>query len=191
MKNLDCNANKWICVGQFGAPHGVRGEIKLTAFTENPATLKTLIPLCLGPGGASVVLDFTRPMKTGFYVRVKGVADREKAAHLTSKKLYVPREALPAQNEEDSYYLSDLIGLAVVAPDGETRGRVKAVPDYGAGTLLELALDAPLAGLGRTVLVPFEKAYVPRVNIVEGLIEVDLDGWVAAQIIGGDKMDTP
>ena len=70
--------------------------------------------------------------------RVDGVADREAAAALTAFRLFVPRDRLPAP-EEDEFYRADLVGLAVADQAGETLGTVTAVLDYGAGDILEIA----------------------------------------------------
>ena len=174
----------WVCVGQFGAPHGVKGEVRLAAFTADADTLKGLTPLCLGPDGKVLDVRFTRAAKSGFFVKVVGYEDRESVARLSSKKLYVPRAALPEDDDADSYYLSDLLGLQVIDSSGQSRGRVKAVPNYGAGTLLELALDEAVEGLGKTVLVPFEKRYVPRVSVQDSVVEVDMVAWVSGQFLG-------
>ncbi|RMF67300.1 MAG: hypothetical protein D6740_12060, partial [Alphaproteobacteria bacterium] len=50
---------------------------------------------------------------------------------------------------------------------------------FGAGDLIELALDRPLAGFGDIVLLPFERELFPEVQLAEGWLVVDLDSWVA------------
>lgn len=180
-------ADGWICVAQFGAPHGVAGQIKLTAFTETPEAVADLVPLHRGAEGPALDIAFGRPVKGGFQVRVAGFDSREAVGALSGQKLFVPRDRLPAADEEDSYYLADLIGLAAVAPDGRVLGRVKAMPDYGAGTLVELALDEPVPDLGRSVLLPFEARYVPAIRLADRQMVVDLDGWLGDQIEGAQR----
>ena len=56
-----------------------------------------------------------------------------------------------------------------MAPDGRALGTVAAVPNFGAGDLLEIA---PAAG-GASVLVPFTRAAVPEIDLAGGRVVVD------------------
>ena len=81
-----------------------------------------------------------RPRRTRarWSARAKEVATREDAEALRGLDLYMPRDALPAP-DEDEFYFADLIGLAAVSPDGEALGPIKCVQNFGAGDLLEIA----------------------------------------------------
>ena len=80
----------------------------------------------------------------------------------------MPREALPSTADEDEFYLTDLIGLAARAPDGEPLGVIKAVHDFGAGDILEIDPGQGLA----TWMVPFTRDAAPEVRIGEGVVIV-------------------
>ena len=88
-----------------------------------------------------------------------GVTDRNAAEALRGQSLYVPRERLPA-TDEDEYYHEDLVGLAARDAEGRELGKVVAVLNYGAGDILEIA-----TGDGRSELVPFTRAAVPAVDL--------------------------
>jgi 16S rRNA processing protein RimM len=92
---------------------------------------------------------------------LKGVADRDAAQALTNLDLYVPRDRLPAIDEDDTYYHSDLIGLDAMSADGVRIGTVHAVHDFGAGSVLEIT---PL-GNGETLMLPFTETTVPKVDL--------------------------
>jgi 16S rRNA processing protein RimM len=100
-------------------------------------------------------------------VRFKGIDDRSAAEALTGTDLSVPRDRLPPP-EDDDYYHADLIGLEAVSVSGEPIGTVIAVPNYGAGDLIEVAPPR-----GEPVLIPFTRAAVPEVDIAGGRIVVD------------------
>lgn len=155
-----------ILLGRLGAAHGVRGEIRLQSFTEDPSAIATYGPLFDAGGARRFVISALRPLgKDMFVARLEGVADRDAAAALTGVELYLPREALPAP-DEDEFYLADLEGLRVETRDGETLGVVVAVRNFGAGDILEVRpLDA-----GETLLLPFTKAVVPIVDVARGRI---------------------
>jgi 16S rRNA processing protein RimM len=148
-------------VGVFGAAHGVRGEIRVKSFTADPSALSGYGPLSDAAGVRTFTITSARPLKDDLLVvRVAGVADRTTAEGLNGIELFVPRDRLPPAGEEEFYH-ADLVGLVAELPDRSVLGRVVAVPNFGAGDLLEIA---PEAG-GETILLPFTKAFVPTVDI--------------------------
>ena len=115
-----------ICVAQIGAPHGVRGEVKLWSFTADPLAVKDYGTLESEDGAARFEIEAVRPAKDHLVARLRGVSDRDAAGRLTNLKLFVPRERLPEPEADDEFYHADLIGLAVVDADGRRarqRGR--------------------------------------------------------------------
>ena len=148
-----------VCIAQIGAAHGVRGEVRLRAFTEDPLSVRRYGPLET-EDGRRFEIEAVRPAKDILVARLKGIADREAAERLTNLLLYASRDRLP-KPADDEFYYADLIGLAATAPDGAPFGTVKAVHNFGAGDLLEIE---PAAG-GQTVMLPFTEAAVPVVDI--------------------------
>ncbi|MBR0650773.1 16S rRNA processing protein RimM [Roseomonas terrae] len=168
-------AVKRVMVGEIGRPHGVRGLVRLRAFTEDPAAIAAYSPLTDESGARSFALT----LKGGDIAAVEGVADRDAAQRLTGTKLFVERDRLPAPAEEE-FYLTDLIGLAAVTESGESLGRVRAVEDHGAGPFL--IVD----GAGREYLLPFTKAVVPVVDVAGGSVTVVLPGEIIVQPQAGE-----
>jgi 16S rRNA processing protein RimM len=156
-----------ICVAQIGAPHGIRGEVKLKSFTADPLAVKDYGPLTSEDGSAQFEIEAVRPAKAHLVARLRGVNDRNAAERLTHLKLFIPRDRLPPP-EADEFYHADLIGLAAVTSAGDEIGTVVAVHDFGAGDILELR---PRAG-GPTLMLPFSDTYVPEVDIAAGRIVV-------------------
>ena len=155
-----------IQVGVFGAPHGVRGELRLKSHTGDPLAIGDYGPLS-DDAGRRFELTALRPVKDDILVvRVKGVADRAAAAALTHVKLFVDRAALP-QADEEEFYHADLIGLRAETQDGAPVGTVVAVHNHGAGDILEIAPEA-----GDTLLLPFTRAVAPVVDVRGGRIVV-------------------
>ena len=158
-----------ICLGQIGAPHGVRGEVRLHSFTANPTAIATYGPLETEDGRVFKI-ESLRPAKHAFVAKLSGVADRDTAERLAMTKLYVPRERLPEPGEANEFYHADLIGLRAVDNTGRECGTVVAVHNFGAGDLIELQ---PPDG-ARTELLPFDAATVPEVNIADGYLIVEV-----------------
>ena len=153
--------NDRICVAQFGAAHGIRGEVRLRSFTEDPMAFKAYGPLESEDGARRFIIEALRPAKDHFVARVAGVADRDAAEKLTNIKLYVARDRLPPIKDDGTYYHADLIGLAAVTPDGAELGRVTAILNFGAGDLVEIKPD----GGGNPLMVPFTDSAVPEIDM--------------------------
>ena len=156
-----------VCLGQIGAAHGVRGEVRLRSFTADPAAIADYGPLETEDGRV-LEIEALRPAKDHFVARLSGIRDRDAASALTNTKLYVPRERLPRTQDPDEFYHADLIGLAAVDLAGKTLGTVVAIHNFGAGDLIEVR---PQTG-GSTALVPFDLTHVPEVDIASGKIVV-------------------
>jgi 16S rRNA processing protein RimM len=158
-----------VCLGQIGAAHGVRGEVRLHSFTSDPAAIADYGPLETEDGRVFEI-ETLRPAKDHFVARLSGVGDRDAAAALTNAKLYVPRERLPETEAADEFYHADLVGLAVHDPSGNDLGAVVAIHNFGAGDLIEVR---PPNG-GNTALVPFDTTHVPSVDVASRRLVVDL-----------------
>ena len=155
-----------VLVGAITGAHGIRGEVKLRSFTEDPAAIASYSPLETAKG-AKIEIAKLRPQKDGFIAILKGVTDRNAAEALRGTELFVPRERLP-EPEEDEVYVHDLIGLPVHLADGTLLGEIVDVADYGAGDLIDVRVE----GRKDTVLIPFVGQYV--VSAEQDRIVVDL-----------------
>jgi 16S rRNA processing protein RimM len=154
--------NNLILVARVAGAFGVKGEVRLTAYTAEPMALLSYRDLRRGSGASGLTLTAARPHKGGVVARAEEIATREQAEALKGLKLYVPREALPPPEDEDEYYLVDLIGLSVETPQGEALGVVRTVQDFGAGDLLEIQPEQ-----GASWWLPFTRETTPEVRLAE------------------------
>jgi 16S rRNA processing protein RimM len=167
-----------ICVARIGAPHGVRGAVKLWTFTEDPMAVMRYGPLATKDGVRKFEVANAREAKGHLVATLKGVATREDAERLNGIELYILRDKLPA-TDADEYYHADLIGLAAVNAALEPIGRVIAIHNFGAGDIIEIA-----PAHGATMLLPFTNAVVPTVDLAAGRVVIELP-----QEIEGDDAD--
>jgi 16S rRNA processing protein RimM len=150
-----------ICVARIGAAHGVRGEVKLWSFTEDPLAIANYGPLETEDGARRFEIEALRPAKDHLVARLKGVGDRDAAEQLRNLELYIARARLPKIEDADTFYYADLVGLAAVTPNGDQLGTVAAVHNFGASDVIEIK---PAAG-GEPLLLPFTEATVPSVDL--------------------------
>jgi len=165
-----------VCVARIGAAHGVRGEVKLWSFTEDPEAIAGYGPLETEDGTRRFEIESLRAAKDHLVARLKGVDSRNTAEALRNVELYVPRERLPAIDEDDTFYVADLIGLTAVRAEGEALGRVTAVHNFGAGDIIEIA-----PAEGAPLMLSFTGANVPEVDLAAGRIVVALPNEVEAR----------
>ncbi len=169
-----------VLVGMIAGAHGVRGEVRIRSFTDDPAAVAAYGPLSDESGQRRFALTVTGRSKGGVIARLQGVADRTAAEALKGLRLYVPRSALPAP-AADEYYRVDLIGLRAELADGTSFGRITDVQNYGAGDLLEIERPD-----GATELLPFADRTVPLVDVAAGRVVVDPPVYVEARQGGGE-----
>ena len=165
-----------VCVGAFAGAHGVRGLVKLKSFTEEPGAIASYGPLWDAAKVRTYQIQAKGTAKGVLLVEVDGVSDREAAQALRGVRLHVPRDALPPPEDEDSFYHADLIGLAVLlreADGGEREiGIVRAVHDFGAGDVLEIAPSSSSGLRAADLVVPFTRAAVPVVDLEAGRVVI-------------------
>jgi 16S rRNA processing protein RimM len=156
-----------VLLGEIGAAQGLKGEVRLRSYTEEPAAIARYGALEDEAGRAIEILS-VRVTPKALIARIKGITTRNAAEALNRTKLYVPRERLPAR-ETDEWYHADLIGLSAIGQDGATIGTVVAVQNFGAGDLIEIKRTGEAA----TVLVPFTRDTVPEVDVEGGRLTLN------------------
>jgi len=154
-----------ILVGRVAGAFGVRGELRITSFTAEPMSLVDYRTLLREDGSPALTLTGGRVAKGGVVVRASEIETRDQAEAARGLKLYIPRAVLPDIEEDDEFYVADLVGLTVVDTDGAPLGRVRSVRDFGAGDLLEVEPPA-----GESWWLPFTKDAVPQVRMSDRTI---------------------
>lgn len=164
-----------VCLGAITGAHGIRGEVRIHCFASDPRSLTAFGPLGDETGRRTFVVEGLRDANKGYIARIRGVTDRNAAEALRGTQLYIERDALPEPEDEDSYYLDDLIGLTARDPAGQELGSVIAVHDFGAGDVIEVQRPQ-----GRqTFMVPFAESFVPALDVEAGFIVIDAPAdWI-------------
>lgn len=150
-------------LGVIVGVRGVKGEVRIKSFTDDPVAVGAYGPLYDKTGARRFDLKVTGTQKGVVLARIDGIGDRTAAEALKKTELFVERDQLPAP-EEDEFYHSDLEGLQAVTVSGERIGKVVGVFDFGAGPVVEISGN---------VMVPFTRAAVPEVDIEGGKVVID------------------
>ncbi len=154
------SAKGMVIVGAIAGAFGVKGEVRLRAFTATKEGVISYGPL-YGADGKVVLRPKTwRALKDGVAVMAPEVKTKEQADKMKRLKLFVPRANLPAA-EDDEFYFVDLLGCRAESLDGQVLGDIVAVWNFGAGDIIEYR---PPNG-GPNVRVLFNKETVPLVDL--------------------------
>jgi 16S rRNA processing protein RimM len=145
-----------ILIAQITAPQGLDGSVRLKSFADSPENLKRYRVFQTTRG--ALTLKTLRVQPNATIAKFMEIADRTAAETWRGIELHVARSQLP-KAPENEFYQSDLIGMAVVSSTGDTIGTVIAIPNYGAGDLIDIELHA-----GGTRLFPFADAAVHSVD---------------------------
>ena len=169
-------------VGRLLKAHGLKGAIKLELYTDSPnerfrkgAVLELQVPQDSPWFGKTVTVADLKWFNQFPVVFLEGVTDRTKAESLIKAILLVDQPLDVSPNEPDAWYDHQLAGLKVYR-DGEVIGEVIRVDHLPAQDLLAIKSG------DQEVLLPFVKAFVPKVDVEAGLIEITPPGGLFEQI---------
>lgn len=158
--------DKDVLIAAVIGAHGLKGEVKLKLFTDTPESLARYDVLHAVDGRA-----FTVARARGDVVSFAEIADRSAAEALKGLELFVARDVLPAAGENEFYH-ADLIGLSAMDAEDRVIGTVKAIHNFGAGDVIEIARPSSEGSGGDTVMLPFARDFVPVVDLAGARIVV-------------------
>ncbi len=156
-----------LTVARIGRAHGLRGEVTLEVRTDAPAERfavgneLTTDPPDVGP----LTVAAARTQGGRWFLIFAEAPDRPSAEALNGTLLVVEAEA---SEEQDAWYVHQLVGLRAERPSGEAIGEVVDVEHPPAQDLL--VVEEPNGNRAR---IPLVSALVPTVDIAGGRVVVD------------------
>lgn len=157
-----------VVIGRVGAPHGVRGTVRVRAAGSGRHLREGLEPFV---GDTRRKILSSRSTPKGFLVDFEGVGSRAEAAKLRGAELVLDRGELDAP-EEGEVYVTDLIGLEAVNESGESVGTVAESFETPAHEVLVVREKGDDAGPSSERYVPFTLEHVPDLDLASGRIVV-------------------
>ena len=153
-----------VAVARIGRAHGLKGELSVELRTDVPedrffagAVLET-DPASAGPLTVAAV----RHQGGRWYLRFEEISDRTAAENARGIELLVE---VDEDEEEGAWFVSQLVGLTAVRPDGTQLGEVVEVMPMPAQDVLVIRQPS-----GYRAMVPMVEEFVPEVDIEAGLI---------------------
>ena len=153
-----------ICLGVIVGVHGVRGHLKIKAYTDNPAALDRYGPVSLDDGRLLHVKVKSVSPKGPVIAMAQEVTDRNEAELMRGLELFIKRDALPPTANDEVYH-TDLVGLEARDNDGVAIGVIVGLHDFGAGDIIEVKPPSR-----PTMMLPFAPEYRDEVRLEEGFV---------------------
>ena len=150
--------SKKILVGKIVAPQGIRGEVRVQSFAENPADFKKFKVQSTKFNDGDFKFVRVVPNTNVVIAKIREINDRNNAEALRGTELFIERDALPAL-ADDEFYQADLIGFDVVR-NSKKIGIVSCFQNYGAGDIIELDNGDMVSFVGADVDMDTKTIYV-------------------------------
>ena len=159
-------------VGHISGAYGIRGWVRIKPYSADAESLLAVRQWWLDkPACHEVKVVEARWQGDEVVAHFDFISDRNAAEALRGSVVRISREAFPAL-EENEYYWVDLIGLDAINRQGIRLGTVSNLIDNGAHPILQIQADLP-DGKKKELLVPFVDRYVGDVDTEKGTIAVD------------------
>ena len=155
-----------IKLGKITAPQGIKGEVRVYPYTDKPTRFSEIEAVLLN--GRRCRIEKARYMKNMAILKLEGIDDRNAAEAVRNRELRLPREELWKQ-PEDTYFVDDLVGCAVVSEDGAPVGTLKTIHSRPAQDLYEIERED-----GSSFLLPAVKEFIKDVKTDEKIIVIHL-----------------
>lgn len=167
----------FVVVGRVAGPHGVKGKVKVAAFSGDPRGMLSARVVRLGPAGAGAAgekefeVTSAQPLGSCAVFSLKGIASSDDAGAWTGAVASVRRADLPVPGD-DEYYFADLVGCEVFGPSGDRLGIVSGVEPGPAHDWLSIKRG------GEESLLPLVGAFVLSVDVPgRRIVASPPEGW--------------
>ena len=169
-------------IGVITSASGIKGEVKVKSFAEDPARFRKISAIALrhpdkGTGstdGEEYEIEHVRMSGSLVVLKLAGIDDRDAAEKLRSYEVFMDSDDLEPLPEGE-HYIRDMIGLEVRdAETGEVYGKLSDV-------LTDRPQDVYVVKKpdGSTFMIPAVPEFVTRISEDDGVIEVKLiDGMI-------------
>ena len=164
-------------VGVITSPHGIKGEVKVFPTTDDAKRFKELKEVILDTGKEQIPMEIehVKFFKNMVILKFKGYDNINEIEKYKSRDLLITREQA-VDLAPDEYFITDLIGLAVVSDQGVELGTLKDVLETGANDVYVVAMkdgkELMLPAIGDCILnVDLEQGRM-EVHVLEGLMDL-------------------
>lgn len=163
---MSTNSKKTVVVGTVRKPHGIKGALKIQAYTDNADRFAKHRRFLID--GREFKVEMLQATPDGWLLKLKGLEDPETAGKFRGKALMLEREKLGVEGP----LIEDYLGLSVLHPQGQPMGFVTAFINGGTSGLFEV--NTP----DGTRMVPVSLEYWELPDALKGTVTLKPEGVV-------------
>ena len=155
---------QYIEAGEIVNTHGVRGEVKVLCWLDDPEMLCEFDRCRID--GKEYVMEQVRVQKTCNLVQLKGIDTMEKAQLMRGKTIELYREDI----DDEVIFAAELVGVEVFC-DGESIGKIKEVLDYPGNSVYVVKgkYEYMIPAVNQFILSTDMEANRMEVKLIEGM----------------------
>ncbi|UAA40120.1 ribosome maturation factor RimM [Paraneptunicella aestuarii] len=171
------NSTNTIVVGKIGAPHGIRGWVRINSYTEELEGIFNYSPWLISVQGEVKEYKVTswKLQNKSVVAKLEGIDSRNDIELLKNADIEVSVEQLP-ELQDDDYYWRDLIGLNVVTESGYDMGTVEQLFETGANDVMMVKANMNDAYGAKQRMIPYlYDQVIKKVDLQAKSIIVDWD----------------
>ena len=161
-------SERLICMGTFGRPHGIRGDIRANLHNRFSTSLTKGVFLIVPEQHTSKLklLDIKQQNNVTVFT-LKGIRNRNEANLLKGFEFFLAEDDLPLL-EDDEFYVRDLVGLTVFSLEQTTLGTIVDVHDNPWQDILIIEDNEG------TYQVPFVDEFILEIDLEQMKVTLDL-----------------
>ncbi len=155
----------YLLVGKLHKPHGVRGEMRMSVWTDFPERLEPGQTVYIGADYIPQVISSTRSHNDLLLIAFEGITDRDEVGLYRNFEVFVDAEDLP-ELEDGEIYLHELVGMQVILEDeNEVLGELTGIIETGANDVYVITKED-----GKEVLIPAIDEVILSIGLEENEI---------------------
>ena len=159
---------EYLEIGQIVNTLGLKGMVKIVPFTDDIHRFDELKSVMLERNQQKTEYEIEQVMyrKNMVYLKFKGIDRVEEAERLRNSILKIHRSE-GAKQDEDSYYIVDLLGLPVYSDEGKKLGVLEDIFNTGSNDIYVVKDE-----LGKQILLPAISDVIKNIDLEQGRITV-------------------
>ena len=152
--------------GKIVNTHGLKGEVKVYSYTDNEKKILKLKKVYIR--GKEYKVESMRLQKQMFLMKLQGIDDIDQTKFLMNEMCFREVEKNES-NDDEGYFIKDLVGIEVIDESGNTIGTLKEVFRTGANDVYEV-VDSN----NKSIYLPAIKKVIKSIDISSRKMTVEL-----------------
>jgi len=160
----------WLAIGKLTKPNGLKGDIRMFYFGDDPLSLGkgTALRVIKGDGlSVELVIQRIRASKNALILKFSGFDSIDDVKNLSGGVVHIDKAVLKQPNE-DEYFWNDLIGMLVYDEKNELLGTLENIFTTGSNDVFVITKEK------NELLLPAIKDVIKTVDVKNKVMHVHL-----------------